>query len=74
MLLASKAFPSLQDEAREKLALSKYLDQFKDLQVSLGVKEHCPKMIQEAISNTNELEFYLVKSASSKDASNTEGY
>ena len=34
LLLASKAFPSLQDDAREELAVSKYLDQLKDLQVS----------------------------------------
>ena len=66
MLLASKAFPSLKDETRDKLALSKYLDQLKDLQVSFGVKQHSPKTIQEAISNTNEMESYLVKSASSK--------
>ena len=30
LLLASKAFPSLQDKVREELALSKYLDQLKD--------------------------------------------
>ena len=38
LLLASMAFPSLQDKAREVLALRKYLDQLKDLQVSFGVK------------------------------------
>ena len=47
LLLASKAFPSLQDEAKEKLALSKYLDQLKNLQVSFAVKQHHPQMIQE---------------------------
>ena len=74
LLLASKAFPSLQDEAREELALRKYLDQLKDPQVSFGVKQRHPKSIQEAVSNTIELESYLVKSASSteSDASNAE--
>ena len=66
LLLASKTFPSLKDETREKLALSKYLDQLKDLQVSFDVKQHSPKTIQEAISNTIEIKSYLVKSASNK--------
>ena len=59
-------FPSLQDDTREELTLSKYVDQFKDPQVSFGVKQHCPKTIQKAVNNTIKLEFYLVKSASSK--------
>ena len=66
LLLGSKAFPSLQDKAREELALSKYLDQLKDPQVSFGAKQRCPKTIQEAVSNKIELESYLVKSSSSK--------
>ena len=45
LLLASKAFPSLQDEAREELALTRYLDQLSDPQVSFGVKQRHPKMI-----------------------------
>ena len=64
--LLVRVFPSLQDEARKELALSKYLYQLKDPQVSFGVKQCCLKMIQEAVSNTVELESYLVKSASSK--------
>ena len=66
MLFASKGFPSLQDKAREELALSKYLDQLKDPQVFFGIKQHCPKTIQETVSNTMELESYLVKFASGK--------
>ena len=63
LVLASKAFPSLQDEAREELALSKYLDQLSNLQVSFGVKQRRPKTINEAVSSTIELESYLVKSS-----------
>ena len=66
---ASKAFPSLQDKAREELALSKYLDQLSNPQVSFGVKQCCPKTINEAISSTIELESYLVKSTSCADKS-----
>ena len=36
--LSSKAFPRLQEEAREELALSRYIDQLKDPQVSFAVK------------------------------------
>ena len=66
MLLASKAFPSLQNKASEDLALSRFLDQLKDPQVSFGVKQCHPRIIQEAVSNTIKMESYLVKSASSK--------
>ena len=66
LLLTSKVFPSLQDEVREELALSKYLDQLEDLQISFGVKQRHPKTIQEAKSNTIKLKSYLVESASRK--------
>ena len=56
LLLASKAFPSLQDQAREQLALSN----------TSRFKQRHPKTIWEAVSNTIELESYLIKSASSK--------
>jgi len=66
LLLASRAFPSLQEEAREDLALSRYFDQLKDPQVSFGVKQRRPKTIHEAVSSTIELESYcLLKSTSS---------
>ena len=64
LLLASKAFPDFQDEAREELALIRYLDQLNDPQASFGVKQHGPKTIHEAVSSTIELESYLLKSAS----------
>ena len=50
----------------EELALSKYLDQLKDPQVSFRVKQRYPKTIQEAVSNTIKLKSYLVESARSK--------
>ena len=64
LLLASKAFPILQDEAREELALSRYLNQLSDPQVSFGVKQQCPKTIHEAVSCTIELESYLLTKSS----------
>ena len=64
LLLASKAFPTLQDEAREELALSRYLDQLSDPQVSFGVKQRRPKTIHEAVSSTIELQSYLLTKSS----------
>lgn len=61
--LASKAFPKLQEEAREELALSRYLDQIRDPQVSFAVKQRRPKSVRDAVSSTIELETYLLKSA-----------
>ena len=49
LMLASKAFPSLQDETQEELALSKYLDQLSNPQVSFGVKQRYPKTINEVL-------------------------
>ena len=43
--LASKAFPKLQEEAREELALSRYLEQLRDPQASFGVKQCRPKTV-----------------------------
>lgn len=62
--LCSKAFPKLQEEAREELALSRYLDQLRDPQVSFAVKQRRPKSVRDAVSSTIELEAYLCKSAS----------
>ena len=56
-----KAFPNLQDEAREQLALNRYMDQLKDPQISFAVKQRRPQNIQEAVSATIELQSYLVK-------------
>ena len=59
MVLVNKAFPRLQEEAREQLAMSKYLDQLRDPQVSFGVKQRHPRKLSEAVAATIELESYL---------------
>ena len=38
IVLASKAFPKLQDDAKEQLALTQYLGQLDNIQISFGVK------------------------------------
>ena len=59
--LADKAFPALQIEAREELALSRYLDQLYPSQISFAVKQRRPRNLHEAVSSTIELESYLPK-------------
>ena len=61
--LVDKAFPTLQHEAKEQLALSHYLDQLEPAEVSFGVKQHRPRSVNEAVSSTIELESYLSKSS-----------
>ena len=56
-----KAFPNLQFEGKEQLALSRYLDQLEPLNVSFGVKQRQLKTVHEAVSSTLELESYLSK-------------
>ena len=60
-VLADKAYPELQDEARESLALTRYLDQLKNPQVAFGVRQQRPKTVVEAVRVTIELESYLPK-------------
>ena len=59
--LTDKAFPTVQLEAHEQLALSRYIDQLDPPQISFAVKQHRPKNLPEAVSSTIELESYLPK-------------
>lgn len=56
--LADRAHSDLQEEAREKLSLTSYLDQINDPQVSFGVKQSRPKNLDEAVAATLELESF----------------
>ena len=59
--LVDKAYPSLDDEARQQLALQWYLSQLDNEQIAFGVKQRKPKTIEAAVGATIELESYLVK-------------
>ena len=56
--LTDKAYPDLQEEARERLALNSYLSQLSDPQVSFSVKQRRPKSVDEAVTATLEMESY----------------
>ena len=45
-ILADKASPDLQEEARERLALNRYLDQLSDPQIAFAMRQTTPKSLQ----------------------------
>lgn len=58
--LCDKAFPDLQEEAREQLSLQKYLEQLDQPQVAFAVKQRVPKSLDEAVTATLEMESYAL--------------
>ena len=56
-----KAYPTLDDEARQQLALQRYLSQLDNEQVAFSVKQRKPTTIEAAVGATLECESYLVK-------------
>ena len=58
--LDNKAFPTLQEDAKQQLALTHYLGQLDNPQISFNVKQKRPKTLDEAVSATLELESYLL--------------
>ena len=58
-LLAVKAFPDLEDGARERLTLNAYMAQLEQPQAAFGVKQRTPDTFDAAVTVTLELESYL---------------
>lgn len=58
--LADKAFPDLQEEAKQYLALQSYLQQLEQPQVAFGVRQKRPATLDEAVSLTLEMEAYML--------------
>jgi hypothetical protein len=57
--LADKAYPTLQDEAREQLAINSFLQQLMPPQVAFSVKQKRPASLDDAVAATLELESYV---------------
>ena len=57
-MLADKAFPDLQEEARDRLSLNRYMDQITDPQINFVVKQRRPKTLEAAVTATLEQESY----------------
>ena len=64
-VLSDRAYPDLEDKAKERLSLNQYLSQIEDSQVAFGVKQKRPSNVEEAVAATIELESYLNAAASS---------
>jgi hypothetical protein len=58
-LLCDKAYPDLEEKAKECLALNHYLDQIENPQVAFSVRQRQSKTLMEAVSGTIEMESYL---------------
>ncbi len=59
--LVERAYPTLQTEAQELLALNRFLDEIQHPQLAFGVRQRTPSNLDEAIAATLELETYLLK-------------
>ena len=62
-MLVDKAYPTLDDEARQQLALQRYLSQLDNEQVAFSVKQRKPRTIEAAVGATLEYKSYLVRLA-----------
>ena len=52
-LLVDKAYPDLDEKARDQLALNHYLGQLADPQIIFSIKQKCPKTLDEAVGATH---------------------
>ena len=59
-VLANKAFPELEEKAREQLALNQFLSHLDNPQVTFNVKQKRPASMVEAVSATLEIESDLL--------------
>ena len=59
--LVDKAYPALEEAARERLAVNQYLQQLEHPQVAFSVKQKRPAKLDEAVSATLEMEAYSLK-------------
>jgi len=66
-VLVDRAYPNLEENARECIALNHYLSQLSNPQVSLAVKQRHPKNITEAVAATLELESYVLMMPGTRD-------
>lgn len=57
--LADKALPDLDDTARERLAVDRFLTQIADPQLAFGVRQKQPKTVDDAVAATLELQAHL---------------
>ena len=59
--LADKAFPSLEEDARELLAVDRYLSNILDPNIAFAVRQKRPQTMEEAVAATLEMESYTIQ-------------
>ena len=59
-LLVNKAFPDLEDKAKEQFSLDRFLTLLDKPKLALAVKQKCPKDINKAVAYTLEMELYMM--------------
>ena len=57
--LVDKAYPTLQEEARERLSINAYLAQLPQSQIAFSVGQKQPNSLDDAVAATLEIESYL---------------
>ena len=60
--LVDKAIPDVQEEARQQLAVMRYLEQLSDTQFAFSVRQKRPKTLAEAVALTLEMESLAIAS------------
>lgn len=63
-LLVRKAYPDLEEKAKDMLALNKFLDEIKNPQIALAVRQLRPRTVSEALQAIIEFESYLAANSS----------
>lgn len=70
-LLADKAFPDLEDKAKEQLSLDRFLASLDKPELALAVKQKRPKNIDEAVAFTLEMDSYMRTTGNTRPSSVT---
>ena len=71
--LADKAYPILQEEARERLSINAYLGQLPQPQISFSVSQKQPSTLDDTVAATLEMESYLPSQILSSVCTSVEG-
>ena len=64
--LVDKAFPSLEEDAKELLNLDRYLSNIDDPKIALAVRQQRPATVEEAFAWTQEMESYAAPQGEKK--------
>ena len=65
--LEDKAFPTLEEDARELLAVDRYLSNINDPSIAFAVRQKRPETMEEAVAATLEMESYSTQCVKEKE-------